>query len=155
MQRIHCEALQLCNLYRLLVVPMHHACALTQHIDRTGARATGPQNISVEDRLGRAFQISARNLLDKPRDINMRRARSRAGSIEAVQASIRLHNGRTMTERRMQVRKTSGYLRILRSLCKKIEGFTHRRLAISLSAFRNQIEQIRSVRSPDYATGSQ
>jgi hypothetical protein len=131
MQRIHRETLQLPDSNRLLVVAMHHAGTLAQHIHRTRARTTGSQDVRLKNGPRRAFQIPARYLFDKPRDIDVGRARASAGGIEAVQTSTRLNNRRAMTERRMQVRKTSNYIRVIGCLRQKIEWFTHRRLAIS------------------------
>ena len=112
MQRIHCKPLQARNLNRLLVVAVHHARALAQHLDRTCPRATRTKNIRVKDRVRRALHIPRRNLLDKSRHIDMRRASIRARRIEAVKAAIRLNHRSLLIERRVQVPEALLHLRL-------------------------------------------
>ena len=87
-ERVHGEALQPSNLNGLLVVAVHHAGAFAQDLDRAGAGAAGAEDVGVQDGAGRSSQVAAGDLLDKPRDIDMRGASRGAGCIEAVEAPV-------------------------------------------------------------------
>src|ERR1700679_3829815 len=92
-ERVHGEPLQPRDLNRLLVVAMHYAGALTEHLDRACPSAACAQNIRIEDRVRRADEIAAGYLLDETRYINMSRTSCSAWRIEAKETPVCLRHG--------------------------------------------------------------
>src|ERR1700722_19106264 len=54
MERVHCESLQPRNLYRLFVVTMHYAGALTEYLHRTRSSTARTEDICIENSARRA-----------------------------------------------------------------------------------------------------
>ena len=125
-QRVHREALQARNLDRLLIEAVHHAGAFAQNLHRAGAGAACAQNIGVENGAGGPRKIAAGDLLNKARNIDMRRTCAGAGRIEAEEATIGLWNRSLFVERRMQIAETRGGLRMVWRLLHKGRLAAHR-----------------------------
>src|SRR5271169_518248 len=95
--------LQSRNLNRLLVVPMHHARTLAQHLHRARPRATPAKNIGIQNRVRRALQIPRGYFLNEARHIDMCRAGASAWSIEAIETTVCFNHGSLLLEGRMQI----------------------------------------------------
>ena len=102
MQRIHREPLEQCNLDRLLVISMHHAGSLAQHLHGTRPGATRAQNIRIEDGASRTGKVSTGNFFDEARHIDMRRARHGARRVKTIETSICFGHSSLPVERRMK-----------------------------------------------------
>ena len=100
---VHGVALQESDLDGLLVVAMHHAAAFTEDIDGADAGTTQAQNVCIENGVGGAAQIAARDFLDEFRDVDMRRAGLGTGSVVAKEAARGLDYGGLRSEGGMQV----------------------------------------------------
>src|SRR5450432_259682 len=86
---LHRVALQTADFDRLPIILMHHARTFAQYIDGADAGAACAQDVGVQNRNGGAAQIAARDLLDKSRYVDMRRASAGARSVEAEKTAIR------------------------------------------------------------------
>src|SRR5580698_1140815 len=101
MERVHCESLQPRNLYRLFVITMHYAGALTEYLHRTRSSTARTEDICVENCARRAGEVATGYFLNEPRHINVRRTCARTRRIEAVEATICLRYSGLSVEWRM------------------------------------------------------
>ena len=108
MEGVHGEALEATDFDGLLVVAVHHAGAFAEDVYGAGARATGAENVGVEDRFRGTFKIAGGNLLDELGHVDVRGASGHAGSVEAVETAMGFGDGRGFLKRRMEVRKARG-----------------------------------------------
>src|SRR5690625_88757 len=73
-----------------LVVFTHDAGAFAQLLDRAYPGAGGSEQVRLEDGDCRAGHVVSRDLADEQRDVDVGRPGLNAGSVEAVQAAVRL-----------------------------------------------------------------
>ncbi len=88
MEGIHGVALEARNLNRVVIEAMQDASTFAKHLNRAGTRTASAENIGVENAQRRTAQVAGGNALDEAGNIDVRRACSRAGCIEAVEAAI-------------------------------------------------------------------
>src|SRR5882757_742125 len=125
MQRVHREPLQPRDLNGLLVIAMHHAGSLAQNLDRTRPGTTRAQNIRIEDRASRTGKITAGDLLDEPRHINMSRTSRGTRRIKTVEATICLRHRSLPVKWRVQIAEAFHHLRMRRHMFTKRRSLTH------------------------------
>jgi hypothetical protein len=100
-------------LNRLFVVAVKDAGSFAQNFHRAHPRATGPQNVGIQNRKRRSTQILLGNFLDESWNINMRWASGRARSVETIQTTIGLRQRGNRTQRRVNFSKPLLDLRAL------------------------------------------
>ena len=74
--------LQQADTDRLLIHVVQHTRAFTKNIDRANSRTTQPKNVRVDNRLSRALEITASDLLDEAWNVDVRGTSGRARGIE-------------------------------------------------------------------------
>jgi hypothetical protein len=104
---VHGVALKAANLNGLFVVAMIDAGAFAKDIHGTDTRATGAENIGVEDGERGAGEVSLRDFLDETRNVNVRGAGGGAGSVEAVETAVGFDESGLGIERRMELREAT------------------------------------------------
>src|SRR5204862_1495887 len=81
-------ALEPPDLDRITLQVQNDTSAFTKHFGGANPRATGPQNVSAENRPRRPGQVPIRDFLNKRRNIDSGRTSLDAGSIKTKEASI-------------------------------------------------------------------
>jgi hypothetical protein len=104
---VHGVTLQTADFDGLLVVAMIDAGTFAENIHGTDARATGAENVGVEDGKRGAAEIALGDLFDEARNVNVGGTGRGAGSVEAVEAPVGFGEGGLMVEGRMKVRETN------------------------------------------------
>jgi len=121
--------LQPANLNRLGFALVVDARAFAEGIDRADARAAQAEDVGIENFLRAPAQVAGGDLLDKRRDVDVRRARARARRVETEQTPVGFHFGVVGQERRLMSAKFFSY--------SALDNFGARFLIISFSVGRN------------------
>ena len=91
------------NLDWLMVVAVHHAGALTQHLHRAHLRTACAKNIRIQNPQRRAANVPGTDALDKAWNVNMRGTCARARRVKTIQATIGFNHCSLGLKRRLDV----------------------------------------------------
>ena len=87
-------ALEAGDLDGFMVVAMHHARALAEHLNRTGLGTAGAEDIRIEDAERGAAKITRADALDEAGHVDVRWTGAGAWRVETIQATIRFSDSR-------------------------------------------------------------
>ena len=93
---------------------MEDAGAFAEYVDGADARATGAEDVGVEDAEGGAAQVAGGDALDEAGDIDVCGAGGGAGRVEAVEAAVRLNDSGLGGERGLQLTEALAQMGVVR-----------------------------------------